>query len=186
MRPILPTLALSVALALPAVAHAQGQTNAPPGNSGITQYVEVVPNASGGKPSKNVRSKANRSPLSARQQKQLAASGADGQQLSQVVAGTSPSTASATPAKKPAHPSKKKAKKPTRTTADSTSSQLKDAAAVAAAFSKSDGGGGGGASGIGVPLIALMALSALLVGAMTLLRRRGGAGPGGPNPEPEL
>jgi len=49
-------LALIAVLALPASAAAKGgtQTIAPPGNSGVSQYVETVPTAHGGQPTSSV------------------------------------------------------------------------------------------------------------------------------------
>ena len=49
-------LALIAVLALPAAAAAKGSTTtiAPPGNSGVSQYVETVPTAHGGQPTSSV------------------------------------------------------------------------------------------------------------------------------------
>jgi hypothetical protein len=47
-------IALVVLLAVPASAEASGRTLAPPGNSGVGQYVEVVPTVGGGRPSNTV------------------------------------------------------------------------------------------------------------------------------------
>ena len=49
-------LALIAVLALPAAAAARGRTttNAPPGNSGVSQYVETIPTAHGGQPTSTV------------------------------------------------------------------------------------------------------------------------------------
>src|SRR5437764_366963 len=43
-------IALVAALAFPAAAAARGHTIAPPGDSGVQQYVETIPTAHGGKP----------------------------------------------------------------------------------------------------------------------------------------
>jgi hypothetical protein len=66
-------------LGAPAGAQA-GQVIAPPGNSGVSQYVEVVPSAGGGVP---VGSAGHKHPpvLSASTQHQLAASGKEGRSL---------------------------------------------------------------------------------------------------------
>lgn len=47
-------IGLLVALALPATASARGQTVAPPGNSGVNQYVESVPTAKGNRPTATI------------------------------------------------------------------------------------------------------------------------------------
>ena len=47
-------LALVALLVLPATAVGKGRTLAPPGNSGVSQYVESVPTAGGGQPSNSV------------------------------------------------------------------------------------------------------------------------------------
>ena len=47
-------IALAILLALPAVAEASSRTLAPPGNSGVSQYVETVPTAGGGRPTSTV------------------------------------------------------------------------------------------------------------------------------------
>jgi hypothetical protein len=48
--------ALALGLSVPSLASARGRVLAPPGNSGIGQYVEVVPTAGGGQPSNTVHS----------------------------------------------------------------------------------------------------------------------------------
>lgn len=177
MRLITVLLAFALALALPAVAPA-ATTNAPPGNSGISQYLEVVPSSTGSKPSRRDTNK--KSPLSTKTQKSLSRS-TDGQTLSRVIDNTSPEPAA--PAKK-----KKKATKKTKTTTteqpstETTTTEAQDAQAVAMAYNGGSGGGGGG-SGIGVPLIALMIGAAAVVGGIALARRSVGAGP---EAEPEL
>ena len=81
------TAAITVALALCAVAPAAAETIAPPGNSGVDQYMEVVPSAQGpaapGTP--------QRALLSAVQRK-LQSQGAEGRQLAQIVKATTRST----------------------------------------------------------------------------------------------
>jgi hypothetical protein len=51
---IVAALGLVMALLLPASALAKGHTFAPPGNSGVNQYVESVPTAGGKKPANSV------------------------------------------------------------------------------------------------------------------------------------
>ena len=47
-------IALAVALAVPSLAQARVHTIAPPGNSGVGQYVETLPTADGGQPTSTV------------------------------------------------------------------------------------------------------------------------------------
>jgi hypothetical protein len=47
-------IALAFVLAVPATAEASNRTIAPPGNSGVGQYVETVPTAGGGRPTDTV------------------------------------------------------------------------------------------------------------------------------------
>ena len=47
-------IALAVALAVPSLAQARVHKIAPPGNSGVGQYVETVPTADGGQPTNTV------------------------------------------------------------------------------------------------------------------------------------
>src|SRR4051812_29459136 len=87
MRLAAPLFAIA-ALILPAAPAFAGDTNAPPGNSGIGQYLEVVPSASGSKPTKGAKPQG--SALSQSQRNQLAKSGAEGAALAAVVNQTSP------------------------------------------------------------------------------------------------
>ena len=54
MRRVAIALALALMLAAPASAEASNRTIAPPGNSGVGQYVETVPTAGGGRPTGTV------------------------------------------------------------------------------------------------------------------------------------
>lgn len=161
MRPLvlLPVLAALLML-LPAGA-ASGATISPPGNSGITQYTEVVPTAGGGKPSRNSRS-GKVSPLSKRQRLALGRAGADGRQLASVVAGTSPDG--------------QRARRLPVVQVKPTASKDKHKSVLATALA--DSGGGTGDGGLGIPLLAPMLGAALLVGVFALGRRRGLAGRG--------
>src|SRR4051794_39241189 len=87
MRFAAPLIA-TAALLLPALPASAADTNAPPGNSGIGQYLEVVPGASGSKSTKD--QKAQGSSLSQAQRTRLAKAGAEGQALAAVVDKTSP------------------------------------------------------------------------------------------------
>jgi len=86
-----------LALALPATAVARGRaTVAPPGDSGITQYLEVVPTAQGGSPPRagggagGGTTGGQGGALTASQQRQLNALGPDGRTLAAVVDATAP------------------------------------------------------------------------------------------------
>jgi hypothetical protein len=184
MRSTIVLLTIVLAFAIPGVA-AAATTNAPPGNSGISQYLEVVPSSTGGKPSSRDPNKP--SPLSKQAQGTLDKS-KDGQTLSRVIDNTAPEPTATTPAAKH-KATKKKAKTTTSTTTtqagggdDKTSTAAQDAEAVALAYKGGSGGGGGG-SGIGVPLIVLMAGAALVVGAIAAVRHRSGPSA---DAEPEL
>lgn len=67
-------LTLLLALALAAVPAGAEETNAPPGNSGLSQYLEVVPSARGNTPSTRKQSDGVSRP-------QLASEGEDGERL---------------------------------------------------------------------------------------------------------
>jgi hypothetical protein len=166
------TLPLIVLLA-PAGASAAKST-APPGNSGISQYVEVVPSSTGALPTRN--RKPGASPLTRAQQRDLARAGATGKQLAQVVAITSPPVAGAVA------PGQGKSKGKGGKQQSGKGGEGKQAQAVAAAYDGGSGGSGGQGSGIGVPLIAVMGAAAAVVGGIALARR-GGAGA---DAEPEL
>jgi hypothetical protein len=85
------TLIALVVLALlgaPA-AHAQApDTNAPPGNSAIDEYLETVPGATGAKPPRRPGQRAPSGALTAAQRRQLDAQGPDGRELAAVVDAT--------------------------------------------------------------------------------------------------
>jgi hypothetical protein len=171
---LIATAAAVAALVTPAAASAASRppTNSPPGNSGLTQYLEVVPTDSGAKPSKSVRK--DRTPLSSRQQQRLQRAGADGKALLGVVAGTSPAPVAA---KRPA--AKRKAGKRKHAAATTTMpapttkpSSAKQRGVLATAFVT--GGGGSGDGGLGIPLAIPMLVAAALAGGFALGRRRGG------------
>jgi hypothetical protein len=181
MRPLATASTLLLLLLAPAVASADKST-APPGNSGISQYVEVVPSAGGGKPSKD--QKQSRNPLPQREQRKLSGAGAVGDQLARVVARTSPAIPASVTATT-THKSSKKGRKhgggtgsPKTTSSSSADGEAKQ---LAAAYAEGPGGGGEG-SGIGVPLILIMASAALAVGGLAVARR----GARGDGPESEL
>src|SRR4051812_32596619 len=173
MRRIAVPLAVATALVIPASAPADS-SNAPPGNSGISQYVEVVPTASGSKPSRT-RPKSSKNRLSSKTQRKLKKS-KDGAALAGVVAITAPDdnspnsgggsssgtggSGSGSSSKATGKGSGKAAPPKTQTSTTQTDSKSSDdeekARQVAAAYDNGSSGGGTG-SGIGVPLIVLMA-----------------------------
>lgn len=155
-------------LAAPAVASAQ-TVNAPPGNSGISQYLEVVPAASGGKPTKAIR-KSGVTPPAALQR-----AGRDGERLAAIAAGTSPAPAAeALGQRRASHvSSESNAPSGARGEVGEAKGESGDSSrkALAAAFT---GTGTGGSGGLGVPLIVPMLLSAVVVGVMAWGARRRG------------
>jgi hypothetical protein len=81
-------LALPLAVASGAVARRQPVTLAPPGNSGVSQYLEVVPTDGGSKPTST--SGAAGGALNPRQRRGLDALGTAGRTLAAVVGETAP------------------------------------------------------------------------------------------------
>ena len=79
------TAAITTALALCAVTPAAAQTVAPPGNSGVDQYMEVVPSAKG-PAAPGTQGHA----LSSTVQRKLQSQGAEGRRLAQIVNTTAP------------------------------------------------------------------------------------------------
>jgi hypothetical protein len=86
------TLLIVCAALISAPAASAQSTNAPPGNSGLDQYLETVPDASGVRSSKR-SGKGTRSPLSPEQQRRLEQRGAEGRALAQAVAEYTPDQA---------------------------------------------------------------------------------------------
>lgn len=160
--------AVAAVLLLPAVASAQTTVNAPPGNSGISQYLEVVQGASGGKPSKDARKDDVKPPPALRR------AGQDGQRLAAIAAGTSPAPTAQALGEHARSQQKGKAKRRGGTGQPQAVHAKKDdssSKALAAAFTGSATGGSGG---LGIPLIVPMLISAVVVGlAAWGARRRG-------------
>lgn len=89
-------IALLAALVLPSAAFAGPSTNAPPGNSGVEQYFEVIPDATGNRPAQGVTrsgSDSSGGPLPQSVAKKLNALGADGRAVAGLVATTAPKRA---------------------------------------------------------------------------------------------
>jgi hypothetical protein len=140
-----------LALALPALAHAQApQTNAPPGNSAVDEYLETVPGASGNARPRPPRSGAAAGVLTRAERARLQRLGPDGKTLADAVDATAPAT-------------KKHASEP----------QLGEGAGRSPARELLDavgGDDGGGGMGLLLPAILLAALLAAIT--VVLLRRR--------------
>ena len=141
---------LVLALAFPSVTQAQ-QTNAPPGNSAIDEYLETVPGASGTKRPRPP-SEAGGGVLTPAQRTQLERQGADGKALADAVDATAPAAAPG-PAKDETRAADGEARSP--------------ASGVLDAVTGNDGDGG---MGFVLPAILIAALLGAIT--LTLLRRR--------------
>ena len=138
-----------LALALPALAHAQApQTNAPPGNSAVDEYLETVPGASG-----NARprppAQGGDTVLSAAERARLERLGADGKTLADAIEATAPKSATSDPGAL----GESAGRSPAR--------ELLDAV-----------GGNDGGSGMGIVLPAILVAALLAAIMLVLLRRR--------------
>ena len=147
------TALVVLALALPALAHAQApQTNAPPGNSAVDEYLETVPGATGNtRPRAPAQAGAGASVLSAAERARLERLGPDGKTLADAVEATAPATKKGTSAKPEVLES----------TGRSPGRELLDAVG---------GNDGGGGMGLVLPGILIAALLAAIT--LVLLRRR--------------
>ena len=95
-----------LAIAAPATAVAKTKTVAPPGDSGLNQYLEVVPTAQGPTPpGGGGPGGGGRSALTATQQRQLNALGPGGRTLAAVVEATAPQSLGVPEANRAASPS---------------------------------------------------------------------------------
>ncbi|MEJ7783697.1 MAG: hypothetical protein WKF96_02765 [Solirubrobacteraceae bacterium] len=165
MTRVLPTLLALVLLALPAAARAQApQTNAPPGNSAIDEYLETVPGATGNQRPGDPRAGGGGSAggsLPSGGRARLERLGPDGKVLADAVEATTPS--GSPPAGSP------KGSAQTRDAQDpSPGGQGRSPVAeVLDAATGQDGGGGMGALLPGILLASLLGVIALVV-----LRRR--------------
>ena len=147
------TALVVLALALPALAHAQApQTNAPPGNSAVDEYLETVPGATGNtRPRAPAQAGAGASVLSAAERARLERLGPDGKTLADAVEATAPATKQSTSAKPDVLES----------TGRSPARELLDAVG---------GNDDGGGMGLVLPGILIAALLAAIT--LVLLRRR--------------
>jgi hypothetical protein len=157
------TALAALALLLPSVAAAQApETNAPPGNSAIDEYLETVPDATGnGRPRPRHEGGGESGVLTAAQRRELDKLGPDGRQLAAVVDATGPARARGTPARSgggAAVPS----------TGEVAGAQARSPlrAALASAVGPSDG------EGMGALLPVVLLAGLLGVTAIAVLRRR--------------
>ena len=136
-------------------------TNAPPGNSGVDQYLETVPEAGGNRPA----SDRNSSQLPAGTAKRLRAAGSDGQAVANLVASSGPHSA-----KKPSagSPEERAQVRRARPRSDATAARPRKVPATIAAPTL----GGSGSGGMGLLLPLLLGLSTVAALLFVLHRRR--------------
>lgn len=148
----------ALAILLTAVPAASAQdTNAPPGNSGVDQYLESVPSGSGNTSSNGVAA-AKPTPASKQVARALRSRGSAGAQLERLVASTSPTK-----------PNQRGSSKGSGG-ADKLSS-AGDSSAVKATAAAATGSGGGMGLWLAV-LLGIVALAALVGVGARLARRR--------------
>jgi hypothetical protein len=154
--------ACALALVLPAAAGAQ-ETNAPPGNSAIDEYLETVPSASGNRPAAGGggdRSAEDRGQLPAVVAGALRGRGADGRAVADLVR-SSQATRRGAPRDEIAGP------KPTGPVAEPRGDSPLSSVARAVG-----GDGDGGGMGAALPAILLGSLAALAAVVVVRLTRR--------------
>jgi hypothetical protein len=155
--------AITAALALCAAAPAAAETIAPPGNSGVDQYLEVVPSAKGpSAPGTQQRA------LSSAVQRKLQSQGAEGRRLAQIVRTTAPAQPATSERPKPGSTDKRPA------ASHSASSRpvavpRGDPPLASVVHAIGDGSGSGG---MGPVLPALLIVSTVVLAALALWRRR--------------
>jgi hypothetical protein len=159
-------ICIAACVALPASAAAKNHPRylTPPGNSGITQYSEVVPSAGGNTPtSGHPAAPPSQAPPAARHA--LAGSGKSRQELLGFVASTAPPAAAK-------HSSKHggSGSSPGRHAVSAASAANPSGSSGLASFVKSLAGSGGGSGGMG--LILPLILGATLLGAVGAWARR--------------
>jgi hypothetical protein len=150
--------ATAVALALCAATPAAADTIAPPGNSGVDQYMEVVPSAKGpSAPGTQQRA------LSSTVQRKLQSHGAEGRQLAQIVKTTAPA--------QPATTKRSQPKRGATHQAASRPAPVPRGASPLASVAKAIGDGSG-SGGMGPVLPLLLVVSTTVLAAVALWRRR--------------
>jgi hypothetical protein len=172
-------IALVVALGVPASAQARVHTIAPPGNSGVGQYLETVPTAGGAQPTNTVHpvagavggSKGSGGPrggagapgggtISSSTQRALAGQGSTGAADAALAQATAPPKSP-----KPAHGDHRRTS--SATSAASTGGGSSPASSVLKSLTGSTSGGG-----LGPLLPSLLIVSVLGAAVLALLRRR--------------
>jgi hypothetical protein len=153
--------ACALALLAPAAAAPAQETNAPPGNSGIDEYLETVPSASGNRPTgRVVGGPPARRALPERAARALRGRGRDGRALERLVRETAPPRAGPDRARR----GRPGASEPAGAGGDSP------LRSVVRAVTGDDSGGGMGAALPAILLGALAAAAGLV--AIRLVRRR--------------
>ena len=149
------TALVVLALALPALAHAQApQRNAPPGNSAIDEYLETVPGATGNqRPRAPAQGGTGPGVLSAAERARLERLGPDGKTLADAVEATAPTATQ-----------KKRAERTPEVLEGTGRSPARE---VLEAVGGDDGG-----SGMGLVLPAILITALLAAITLVLLRRR--------------
>jgi hypothetical protein len=158
-------ITLLLMLLLPSAALAAPHTNAPPGNSGVDEYLEAIPNPTGSQPARHLSQQGgSASTLPHAVAQKLNALGADGRAVAGLVAATAPKQTSEQPS------ASTSTGQPTGSAAPQTAPPSGGAPAIGkAAADTVDGGGGLG-------LLLPIAIGAILLGAIAArLFRRSGA-----------
>jgi hypothetical protein len=169
---------LLLALALPASAPAKNRTYAPPGNSGVNQYVESVPTAGGKKPANSVHAGGgsggggggSSSSIPASTQQQFARQGAAGRAAIALAQATAPSGGSAS-ARTGRHGSGRSGNGATTGSA-SPGTAPRTAAGFSPVSSLLKTFTGSTAGGLGALLPIILVVSAVGAMAMAIFRRR--------------
>lgn len=168
MRLLAPFISLLVVLAIAAPAVAQDEVIAPPGNSGVKEYLEVVPGAGGDKPANGGKGGGTSAPTPAQalgtdNAKALEAKGADGKAAAAIAAAGSPTD------RKTARQREKSEVLGEAATGTSIAAQSSGDRATSVARAL---GGDGGGMGVLFPIVLGLTLSlALALGIGRLLRR---------------
>lgn len=166
-----------VAASLPGSAAAKPRTTvAPPGASGITQYLEVVPSAAGPTPPGPVASDGHGSALTDGQRRQLDGLGPDGRKLAAVVDATAPQSPGPSGASPPATAAGRAGSQagggPEVAGGSGTAAKLPPQTGGSPASLILDAVGGREGAGFGALLPVFMLTSALVAAAYGLWRRR--------------
>ena len=160
----------ALAILLTAVPAASAQdTNAPPGNSGVDQYLESVPSGSGNTSSNGVAA-AKPTPASKQVARALRSRGSAGAQLERLVASTSPTKPNQRGSSKGSGGATENSGGVSGQPADKLSS-AGDSSAVKATAAAATGSGGGMGLWLAV-LLGIVALAALVGVGARLARRR--------------